>query len=182
MKSGKRKIRMTLDTRSIDAAIAEVKGRKRYTETRIAKICNVLCDRAVEICKANLLAEGAYKEGDLYRSIKADAICENGRFRIFLKADSRHAAYVEFGSGIVGRQNKHPQVGEKRAERYKKGGWYTQADGKDMEAEYGWEPIFGKDGSVYYFTLGQPAKPFMYNTMVQLRKEFPEIVKEVFGH
>lgn len=171
---------MSLSTKSIEAAIKEVKGRKRYTERRIALICDKLQKRAVELCKDNLAAFGAIQDQDLYDSIHADAICEAGKFRIFLRANAKHASFVEFGTGIVGAQNPHPQAGKWGGGTYKDGGWYTQADGKDMQALYGWEPHVARDGNIIYFTAGQPAKPFMYNTMVQLREEFPEIVRKVF--
>jgi hypothetical protein len=46
---------------------------------------------------------------------------------------------------------------------------------------YGWQPFVMSDGSVIYYTEGQPAKPFMYETALELEREFPRIVKGVFS-
>lgn len=175
---------MTLTTSSIDAAIKEVKGRKQYLERRIRAACDEIAGRAVELCRANLLAETSKQSGDLYNSIKAEVVYDGdrkgGKFRVLLKADSKHALYVEFGSGIEGAKSPHPQAGKWKGGDYKEKGWYTAAEGKDMAQMYGWVPLELPDGTIIYYTEGQPARPFMYKTQQQLREEIPEIMRRVF--
>lgn len=184
MSSGKRKIQLTLNTRSIDAAIKEVKGRKLYIERRTKTACERIAERAVDLCRANLLAETMQQSGDLYDKISADVVYDgdkkNGKFRVILKADSEHALYVEFGSGIEGKKSPHPQAGKWGGKKYRDTGWWTAADGKDMAQMYGWLPFELPDGTVIYYTEGQPARPFMYKTRQQLQEEIPKILREVF--
>jgi hypothetical protein len=94
----------------------------------------------------------------------------------FIRVDDEYAVFFEFGTGPVGAKNPHPLH-----PTYTTDAWYTKADGKPMDELYGWTPLTDEDGETYYLTIGQKAKPFMYETALQLRDEFPKIVKEVFG-
>jgi hypothetical protein len=57
---------------------------------------------------------------------------------------------------------------------------FTKADGKPMDSLYGWQPL-GNDGDTYFYTEGQAAKPFMYETALELRNKVEVIAKEVFS-
>lgn len=168
----KKVIKVRLDPQSIEAAITEIEQYKIDLERRIRLLLKTLTDRGVAIAKAKVVEHGIIHDTNLTNSINGFVMGNMG----FIRVDDKHAVFFEFGTGPIGAREKHPLGRE-----YKAKGWYTKADGKPMDELYNWTPLEDKDGNVYYLTLGQPSKPFMYETALKLREEFPSIVKEVFG-
>lgn len=169
----KKVIKVKLDPHSIDAAIREIQAYKQDLERRVRLLLKRLTDEGVKIAKAKVVEHGIIHDAELTNSI-------NGFVSVtlnagFIRVDDEHAVFFEFGTGPVGASNPHPLGGS-----YKSEGWFTKADGKPMDSLYGWKP-YGTDGDTYFFTEGQKAKPFMYETAQKLKDEFPRIVKEVFG-
>lgn len=172
-------MQLRLNTKDIDKAVKEIQGRKRMLEWRIKEAQEELSNLAVEIARKKCLAYAKHNH-ELADSIRARTVYKDGKFTTQITAGADSAVFFEFGTGIMGAKEKHPAYA-RRGWDYGPA-WYTQADGKDMEAEYGWEPLYNEDGSVYYLTVGQPAKPFMYETLQELRLEYPRIMREVFSH
>ena len=166
----KKVIKVKLDPKSVDKAIREIQAYKEELERKVRLLLKRLTDRGVEIAKAKVVEHGIIHDNELTNSINGFVSGNVG----FIRVDDEHAVFFEFGTGPVGASDPHPL-----GSSYKSEGWYTQADGKPMDELYGWKPL-GKDGDAYFFTEGQEAKPFMYETALQLRDEFPAIVKEVF--
>lgn len=79
-----------------------------------------------------------------------------------IEVSGEHALYVEFGTGIIGKENPHPSkdgfggeyaLSDYDSNGYGHAGWYyTDADGKR------------------HWTKGMPARPFMYNTYLYVRR------------
>jgi hypothetical protein len=84
-----------------------------------------------------------------------------------IRAGAYYAVYVEFGTGVVGKQSPHPNPE----------GW--QYDVNDHGDE-GWV-YYDDESGKFRWTKGFKSRPFMYNTARQLEKECAKIVKEVFG-
>jgi hypothetical protein len=166
-------IKVKLTPKSIDDAIKELNEYKRDLELRAQELVKKLTDYGANIARAKLVSYEAYNFGDLFNSIDGIATGDYG----VIKVDSDYAVFVEFGTGPVGKAKSHPSGKGK----YRDTGWYTKADGKPMDVWYGWTPIVTDEGDVIYYTDGQTSKPFMYETALQLKDEFPAIVKEVFG-
>jgi hypothetical protein len=90
---------------------------------------------------------------------------------------SDHVAFVEFGTGVVGQNSPH-----KNGEYLSKAAWnyasgtkiFTTKDGR-----VGW--IYPTDDGGFRFTEGVKSRPFMYETALELQREFPRIAKEVFS-
>ena len=158
----------TFDVKSIDAAIAEVKGRKQYTERRIRMIADVLAARGEEIAKQKC-REYTNGDGDLEKSIWCEVKVSGGKFKTIIHMDAPYAAYVEFGTGIVGKAFKHPN--------FERRGWDYDVNKRGTA---GW--VYEDDAGDHYWTMGQPAKPIMWETAQQLKQEFPIIVREVFKY
>lgn len=158
----------TLNVKSIEDAIAEVKGRKQYTEKRIRAIAYALGERGEEIAKQKC-REYTNGDGDLEESIWCEVKFTGGKFKVIVHMDTPYAAYVEFGTGIVGETYKHPN---KEARNWD----YDM----NKHGEAGW--VYQDAAGDHYWTQGQPAKPIMWETVQQLKEEFPSIVKEVFSH
>lgn len=167
----KKVIKVKLDPRSIENAIKEIEAYKADLERRVRLLLKRLTDRGVEIAKAKVVEHKIIHDTNLTNSINGFVSGNVG----FIRVDDEHAVFFEFGTGPVGAKKPHPL-----GSSYKTEGWYTQADGKPMDELYGWKPL-GEESDTYYFTEGQEAKPFMYETALKLREEFPAIVKEVFG-
>ena len=166
-------IKVKLDPHSIDNAIKEIQAYKEDLERRVRLLLKRLIDEGVDIAKAKVVEHKIIHDAELTNSIHG--YLSVGLNAGFIRVDDEHAVFFEFGTGPVGANNPHPLGGS-----YKENGWYTKADGKPMDELYGWRPL-GSDGDTYYFTEGQEAKPFMYETAQKLKDEFPRIVKEVFG-
>lgn len=166
-------IKVKLTPKSIDDAIKELNEYKRDLERRAQLLVKTLTDNGANIARAKVTEYDAYNFGDMFNSIDGIAIGNYG----VIKVDSDYAVFVEFGTGPVGKKHSHPSGKGK----YRENGWHTKADGKPMDIWYGWTPIVTEDGEIIYYTEGQASKPFMYETALQLRDEFPAIVKEVFG-
>ena len=158
----------TLSVSSIDNAIKEVRGRKQLTEKRIREIAYRLGERGEEIAKQKC-GEYTNGTGELEESIWCDVKVTGGKFKVIIHADTPYAAYVEFGTGIVGEASKHPNFSRR--------GWTYDVNNHGLE---GW--VYEDDAGDHYWTQGQPAKPFMWETVQQLKEEFPDIVREVFSH
>lgn len=167
----KKVINVKLDPHSIEEAIKELQAYKEDLERRVTLLLKTLTDRGVNIAKAKVVEHGIIHDNNLTNSINGFVKGDTG----FIRVDDIYAVFFEFGTGPVGSQNPHPL-----GSSYKSEGWYTAADGKPMDKLYGWHPL-GDDEDAYFYTQGQKAKPFMYETALKLRDEFPAIVKEVFG-
>ena len=171
----------TFNTKSIENAIAEVKGRKQYTETRIRLIAQRLSDRGREIAESKC-AQYTHGTGQLANSVEVWTEYADGCFRTFVKLNTPYAAYVEFGTGIVGAEDPHPRA-QARGWEYDTGGYgeegwfYPYNDARNHK--YRVNPETGK---LQPWTAGEPAKPIMYETLDQLRREFHMIAREVFSH
>lgn len=167
----KKVIKVKLSPESIAEAITELQRYKEDLERRVRLLLKRLTDEGVVIAKAKVVEHKIIHDNELTNSINGFVSGNVG----FIRVDDEHAVFFEFGTGPVGASDPHPLGGS-----YKSEGWFTAADGKPMDQLYGWKP-YGTDGDTYFFTEGQAAKPFMYETAQKLKDEFPRIVKEVFG-
>lgn len=169
----KKVIKVKLDPQSIAEAIKEIEDYKADLERRVRLLLKRLTDDGVQIAKAKVVEHGIIHDAELTNSIHGYvSVALNAGF---IRVDDEHAVFFEFGTGPKGESNPHPLGGS-----YKSEGWFTKADGKPMDSLYGWKPL-GNGENTYFYTEGQTAKPFMYETAQKLKDEFPRIVKEVFG-
>ena len=87
-----------------------------------------------------------------------------------------YCKYIEFGTGVKGRDNSHPSEEYKAIMNwaYNSGATiFTTKDGRE-----GW--YYPADDGTWRFTEGMPSRPFMYETAQYLRKEAQKIASEVF--
>lgn len=142
-----------------------------------------LCEKGVEIAKEKVSVHDAIDTGELLNSIdlrEGDIIKNGSQWFIYTNCD--YAKFIEFGTGVVGAGGK---------DRYGRGGEtypgelpsnWAYASGSHIfttkDGITGW--YYFKNGN-FHFTEGQPSKPFMYETSVELREQILEVAKEVFG-
>jgi hypothetical protein len=150
------KIQMKLTTRSIEDAIREVKEYKRKLNDRVKALIRELVDNGVEIAKAQVRELGAVYTGELEESITGFFDEETGLG--IIRTDCPYAIYVEFGTGVVGERNPHPEPIE---------GWQYDVN---EHGDKGWW-YFNERDQKWHWTKGMVSRPFMYNTLQLLRAE-----------
>lgn len=167
---------------SITQAIREVQTFKAQHETRVDEFLRRLAEYGVVIAQGNLetYSPPAVFTGEVKNSVHME---ERGYRRYAIVSDSEHSAFVEFGTGQLGSVKPHPIAGEF--------GWaynigehiqyadetLTYGDRVIPQGTYYW--FYFKDGR-WWITQGMVARPFMYDTALNLEKIFKDVAKEVF--
>ncbi len=156
-------------------AIRRVNEYKKEVEAKTIELLNKLSELGVTVAKSKLVEMGAILTGELSESIHA--YYSPALNAAYVAVTNKHAVYVEFGTGPRGAGSPHPSGNG----QYKDEGWWTKADGKEMSLLYGWQSLILPNGDIIYYTEGQVAKPFLYETAKQLETEVERIAKEVFA-
>lgn len=86
-----------------------------------------------------------------------------------------NAVWIEFGTGVVANAGNAPHP---KASELQMSPWGTFGKGKGANPN-GWYYL-GDDGEVHH-TYGIPSNRFLYNTAQTLRRQYPEIAKEIFA-
>lgn len=128
----------------------------------IGSIGSVMLEVAEEGCetvKQQMFRYNIPTDGALGDSISATQIDGN---TARIEADGGHATFVEFGTGIVGKNHPHKEA-EERGVVYD----------RNEHGESGW--VYPKDGR-FYHTKGQPSRPFMYSAKNKIVKNGRRLV------
>ena len=157
-------IRFSLNPNDIDRAIKEVEKFKQDFQRKCNLLVQALTEYGLEVARVQVVQLDAWYTGELLSSI--DGYFSPTYGVGIIKAGAYYAAYVEFGTGVVGSSSPHPDPQ----------GWQY-----DVNAH-------GDEGWVYYddysgefrWTKGFKSRPFMYNTARELEKECKRIALEVF--
>lgn len=165
----KKVIKVKLNLQSIQNAITELQMYKEDLERRVRLLVKRLTDRGADIARAKVVEMDAIYTGELLNSIDSYLFAFGDSPVGFIRVNAEYGMFVEFGTGIVGKSGTHHPAEDVF-------GWEYDVNN---HGEVGW--IFPTDDGSYRRTRGQESRPFMYETALQLRDEFPAIVKEVFG-
>jgi len=156
-----------LSVSEIENAIKEV----RAYQNDITYKCQIFAERlaqvGVEIARVNVANLDAIYSGELLQSIRSEyaGTVKDGATWLIV-TDCNYAAYVEFGTGVMGAGAPHPNTSVV--------GWkYDINEHGDM----GW--YYYKDGA-WHWTKGMKSRPFMYDTTVALNEKIESIAREVF--
>lgn len=168
-------IQVELDPISVKKAIEELNKYKKDLENKVRLLLQRLTDYGANVVRLKIVSMGAVYSGELLSSV--DGYYSPTLNAGFVRVTNEHAAFVEFGTGVVGAANPH-----KNGEYLAKAAWgyatgpkiFTTKDGR-----VGWIYPIG-DGE-YRFTEGMKSRPFMYETVLELQSKFPSIAREVFG-
>jgi hypothetical protein len=168
-------IEIRLDPQSVANAIKELQAYKKEVEQKARLLVQRLTDYGADIARIKIVDMGAVYSGELLSGVDGyfSPLLNAG----FVKVTSDHVAFVEFGTGVVGQQSPHTN-----GEYLSKASWgyatgqkiFTTKDGK-----VGW--IYPTDDGGFRFTEGMKSRPFMYQTALELQREFPRMAKEVFS-
>lgn len=166
-------INIRLSQESIANAIKELENYQKDLMRRIDTFTRRLAEVGVEIAQMQIVSMPVFDTGKLFDSIKFEKgdVLTNG-VTYYVYSDCEYAPFVEFGTGMVGKQSPHP----KPQSISMNGKTY---DGYDSQG-HGWEGWVYYKNEHYYWTQGAEAKPFMYNTALLLAQKVHEIALEVF--
>lgn len=164
-----------LNTKGINKAKKELEKYKKEIITNSRTLVQKLTDYGAEIARIKIVNMKAVDTGDLLSGVSGyySPSLNAG----FVKVASDHVAFVEFGTGIVGQGSPHTN-----GEYLSKASWQYASGSKiftTKNGKVGW--IYPTDDGEFRFTEGMQSRPFMYETALQLEKEYARIAKEVFG-
>ena len=168
-------IRMDLSTASINQAIREVKKFQRDLNNAMVALCETLLDQGVKVAQMKItqMNPPAVYTGDLYNSVTRGAFNKQTGVGFITVGEGlqsgyggmSYAVFVEFGTGPVGSRNRHPLAGEV--------GYAYNVNKEEHIGMYGddlWCYRNPNDGKLHW-TRGMRARPFMYETMMELALE-----------
>ena len=165
----------TLGNRGIEAIIRKVEKYRSELPNKVTLLASRLAEKGVDVAQVRLGTYDAIFTGELIRDIFAEGSSSGAKAVFFVVADSRHAAFVEFGTGQMGAEGPYPHP-------FPKGVKWNYNTGKTIfefePGQYGWF-YKGDDGNLY-FTQGMPSRPFMYETSLRLQELVVKTAKEVF--
>ena len=133
-----------------------------------------LAESGVDFAKSRIVTLDAIFTGELLNSIHAE---RTGNAAFVIVADSKHAAWVEFGTGQLGLEAPYPG-------KLPDGVDWNYNTGKTIfeisPGNYGW--FFPMPDGTWRFTQGMPSRPFMHETWLELYSTVEKIAKEVFNN
>ena len=132
-----------------------------------------VCEIFVEIAKNNLLASG-YNVDNLVDNIVARPYGDN-KYRIGIRNNSEKPImyFLEFGTGVVGRDNPHPEASQI--------GWQylmNQHKSKNGNPLNGWY-YYDEERDEWVFTRGLKAVSYLYDTLQQMPQIIEQAKKEI---
>ena len=141
---------MNLSPESVDAVIAEINEYKNRMVNMVHQLGESLVAEGVNIARLKITQFDAIETGELLSSVEGvfDASIGKG----FIRVGTDHAAFVEFGTGIIGQTTQSLAL-DKPAD------WQYDVN------QHGWEGWVYDHGR---WTRGMPPRPFMYGTFLEL--------------
>lgn len=132
----------------------------------------------VNIARMKITSLDAIFTGELLQSIRREPkeiTTSSAKFAII--TDSEHACFVEFGTGQKALDTPYPYpLPNGVSWNYAVG---TTIKQNPITGHYYWF-YPGRDGK-WHYTEGMPARPFMYETSLELNKIIDRVAREVFG-
>lgn len=157
-------IDMDLSTQSINRAIKEVQAFRNELKAKCWELVQALTMEGAEIAKMQVVSMDAFDTGELEQSIQG--MFFPGERCGFVIAGAPYAIYVEYGTGIIGKESPHPEADgnyDYDVHQHGDGGWVYKSD---------------KDGQ-FHWTAGYVSRPFMYNTLRWLEEAAPDRASEI---
>lgn len=147
-----------LSIKSLEDMIKNVKNYKEKLNSSLYDINSAIAEEALSRAKSYVKID----TGNLSNSIQKEVTKEYAR----VYTNEEYAKYVEFGTGVVGKDNSHPKAAEK--------GWRYDVN---SHGEKGW--VYTKNGEDFYWTKGQKAQKFMWQAFLDTKGRMKIIAKRV---
>ena len=158
-------IKFGLSPDEIQRAIDELNTYKADFLRKCDELVEALTNEGAELAKIQVAQLRAVDTGKLMNSIKG-YYSPTHRVGI-IQAGSLYAVFVEFGTGVVGAGQPHPDL---------PASWTYDVNGHGDSGWWYYDEVTGTLG----WTKGFVSRPFMYNTARDLEKNCAKIVREVF--
>ena len=164
------KYRVNLSFRSFRKLANNIRDYRKSLQDKCEEFAYRMAEEGVAIAQMKILGFDAVMTGELLDSmnLKAGDIFSNGA-TYYIYTDCPWAKFVEFGTGIVGSENPHPDPSI--------AGWKYDVN---VHGEKGW--YYFKNGE-WHWTKGLPSRPFMFETGQELKDMniISSVAREVFG-
>lgn len=164
------KYRVNLSAGSFRQLAKDIREYRKSIPDKCEEFAYRMAEEGVAIAQMKILGFDAVMTGELLDSMNLEAgdIVSNGA-TYYVYTDCDWASFVEFGTGVIGSQNPHPETGLAN--------WKYDVNN---HGESGW--WYFNDGE-WHWTKGMPSRPFMYETGQELRdmNVILNIAKDVFG-
>ena len=172
----KKRLKSDLSISGIRQLQKDIEKYQNSIEYKAKLLAENLADMGVEIARVKISSLDAIFTGELIQSVHTEYKSSIRGGAIFcVVADSDHAVFVEFGTGVVGQKKPYPHP-------FPKGVSWEYASGKTIrqlsDGRYGW--FYKGDNGQWYFTEGMESRPFMYETSLELEKKVVSVAKRVF--
>lgn len=164
------KYKANLSAKSFRQLARNIRDYRKSLQDKCEEFAYRMAEEGVAIAQLKILGFDAVMTGELLDSMNLEAgdIVSNGA-TYYVYTDCDWASFVEFGTGVTGSQNPHPETGLAN--------WKYDVNN---HGESGW--WYFNDGE-WHWTKGMPSRPFMYETAQQLKdmSVILHIAREVFG-
>lgn len=162
----KHRLRVNLfDPQSLSNAVRRLEDVRDNILKNSTELLNQLADLGSQNARNMVVAYDAIDTGTLYNSIYPVGVAEGERISKVV-ADTPYAVYVEYGTGIVGSVNSHPAPDD----------WAYDVNSHGEAGWYYFDEVRGK----WSWTMGQPARPFMYETKLYLERLAPKVAANMY--
>ena len=158
-----KRIKMTLDKRSIQSAVNQLKAYRDGLPQKAGELTRRLTEQGVTLAQMNADFMQIYDTGALMRGIESRYDGVIGR----VVSTAAHSIFCEFGTGVEGAGAPHPIAAAL--------GWRYDVNG---HGELGWWYYDAQGNSRW--TKGMPSRPYMLETAKMLEKFVEPLAKEVF--
>ncbi len=156
-------IKADLSSSGLDSLYKEVREYQRALVKRCDSFVKMLVEEGVRYAKALVPVD----TGQTLMRIEGRYDPSSNKGKIWV--DSEYAVFIEFGTGVIGMQNPHPDPGNwvyDTNNHGESGWWYPIKDAgvyERLEAK-GVPVRKNAEGAMFGWTKGMESRPFMYET------------------
>ena len=163
-----KRITVKVSTSSIDKAISQLNGYREEIDKRVKKLIDMMVAHGEDYAINRI---GYVDTGGSLASISG---YRNGNRGVIVAGGN--AIWLEFGTGVYynGSVGSFPNPLGPSTPGVVGIGQYGEGHGAQP---YGW---WYNDGGEWKHTMGIPAQMFMYGTIQELKRRFPEMARKVF--
>lgn len=168
-----------LDAESIDEAIKELEKIKKSVHEAAVEIVKTLTLLGTAKAKELIPVDTGYAQASIL-----GYVLDEGRIGV-INASGEYCVYLEFGTGVKGKNNPHPDSDwEAEASRLTGGKYTGYLSGKHIfttkDGRVGW--LYPGDDGKLHFTEGIDSQHYMYDTLLYLRSKVADVAKEALAN
>lgn len=156
------KYSMKLNEQSINQLLEDLKAYRNKVKKAPEQIVHQLTEQGVSLAQQNAAYMDIYDSGELVNGIVSEYKSKTSGV---VASTALHSAFCEFGTGVVGAGQPHPEPAPgwqyDENEHGEKGWWYKNENGERR------------------WTKGMPSRPYMYDTARMMRQQIIPVAKEV---